>query len=492
MEQSDNIRDFATLISDRRLEIDGQRWRSIVEAKADRSDAPNRSRPMGIDQPVIVPARSVEQWITTRGRALEIQERLPADYLEAGNAAQLSFGARFSQLLRYSVLPLRLQPLSSTHEHRCIPSGGNSHAVELRVATQVNGEAVVHRLNPHDMRLVEEQRVQRSLLIGDSSHFEIILVGCLGRVVKTYGEFGLGLVLVEAGLLQAQLAMLGGHLGMEPRAMTKHEVSTAASLLSAIHWSEVPLAGLLISADDDGTRLRELEVTNHIPVETHKDLKGRKRLRAVVDAIHWAYAKNGQHELVSFDANYHDMPHTTPFTATMTRSSGSSDWDDTSRPLTVAEIEGIVRPALFVASGMRQCGEANDLATLVVSRNREGEVRSHCVTARGRMEPCALRPGGIAAANALMPRGVSATVTIHADDRFASCGDAARFADAFIQAGRLTQSIGLWAARIGAYARPQKAFPDSLVNAQLAIDRRSLLQIQIGFASHHNPAYPLQ
>lgn len=476
------VRDFATLVSDRRLEIDGDRWRQAPPT-GDRSDAV-RVRSWDDDASVIIPVRWARDW--RRGSAATISlspARSPA--LLDAQSSELSVFDRLSQLMHYAVMPVRLEPLCETKEHRCIASGGNAHGVELWVRLVGTDGNRLYRLDDIEKHLVGLSSATTDS--GPTRAVEFIPVARMNALIKIYGEFGLCLLLLEGGMLQAQMMTLALHLGLTAYRGTSTQSAQFFSEGGTGSSSDIVLPGVTIDVVHP-IHISETVCDVHFAQRFLPSTENRPLLHQMTQAIQKALDVPTQCESAAPDTT---LPRARdPFAATVARTSGEFV-TGSGVALPAREIFDLISEAARHIRALDPSCLSTDLALRLVVRDDDNRLQLWDQAADEAW--CQIEPTDTAAAAAAAGLGaaVQAILTIHADDRFVRAGSAVGYADAFLRAGRIVQSLCLAGPRHHAFVRPHKAVPDAVVNAQLPIDRLGLVQLHIGALTSAPLRYPL-
>jgi hypothetical protein len=474
------VRDFATLVSDRRQEIDGTRWRRTMQR------APNPGRPHAWDDgaQVIRPAARISDWTVQPVSTLQlVPARAPAA-LDAG-AAGLPFADRVSQLLHHAAMPIRLEPLRLTQEHRCLASGGNAHGVALWLRLSGSRASRLYRLDIAERCLIAADPGRAG---GDAVHaVELIPVARMAPVIKTYGEFGLCLLLLEGGMMQAQLMTLAAHLGLAPQ---RHAATQSARFLGEgghNHWSSIVLPGISLVAEAPAPWPAE-DRTARLAVEDLPRSDDWPLLQQMMRAIQQA-----------LDAPVESAPArplppllpqllARPFSATAARTSGEAA-DMPGAPLAAQAIMAMIDAGAGHARALDPGGCAADVSPHLFLRDEGGGLQLWAQAPGTPWRQSRRPPPDPASAG--LSGDVQAVLTLHAGDGFARHGDAGGFARAFLAAGQIVQGLCLAGPGLGAFVRPHKAIPDTIVNAQLPIGQRALVQVHIGAAAPKPLRYPL-
>lgn len=168
----------------------------------------------------LVPGRT-----SRRARLHRLSTALPreirpfADWLDAdgaGASAGLSDPVRLALLLRYLASPLRYEPGNVYHVHRAVPSARCVFPIDL-LLSHVGRDGVRRSFLYHpDFHALEEIDGHESgaghAAGGDTT---ITAIGRVWKMVRKYGDFSPFPVMLEAGMVLAQLRHLRGALGWE-------------------------------------------------------------------------------------------------------------------------------------------------------------------------------------------------------------------------------------------------------------------------------------
>lgn len=154
--------------------------------------------------------------------ALPREIRTLADWLDvdgAGAGAGLSDPLRLSLLLRYLSSPLRYEPGNVYQVHRAVPSARCMFPIDL-LLTHVCRDGVrrtyLYHPDFHALEEVDAPEGGEGHAVG--GHTTITGIGRFWKMVRKYGDFSLFPVMLEAGMVLAQLRHLRGALGWEGRA----------------------------------------------------------------------------------------------------------------------------------------------------------------------------------------------------------------------------------------------------------------------------------
>ena len=462
------MRDFATLISDRRQEIDGTRWRKTMH----QAPGPARAQAWDDGARTIRPAARISDWVVQPVSTLQLAPARAPAALDAG-AATLAFADRLSQLLHHAAMPIRLEPLRLTQEHRCLASGGNAHGVELWLRLSGPGASRLYRLDIAERCLIAADPGRAG---SDGVHaVEVIPVARMAPVIKTYGEFGLALLLLEGGMMQAQLMTLAAHLGLAPQ---RHAATQSARFLGEgghNHWSSIVLPGISLMPEAPALwpaadRMARLAVQDQPRSDDWPLLQRMMRaIQQALDApVECAPAPGLPQRLAR------------PFSATAARTSGEAA-DMPGAPLAAQAILALIDAGAGHARALDPGGGPADISLHLFLRGEGGGLQAWAQAPGGPWRQSRRQPPDPASAG--LSGDVQAVLTLHAGDGFARHGDAGAFARAFLAAGQIVQGLCLAGPGAGAFVRPHKAIPDAVVNAQLPIGQRALVQLHIGAAA---------
>lgn len=436
------VRDFAVLTSERRFENIGTMWGNVPGAEHVGRSADDTGRshaPIRITRVHNLPPAIATADLDQGGEGLSSYEKL-------------------AEIVRHTVLPTRLEVGYDlqTSVHRPLPSGGDKNAVKLLVECDLGHVRAVHEVDLHGRRLVEtdipadEWKDAREVTF----HIEAHVV----EMLSTYGEFGLCLLLIEAGAMRAQVETLARTLGV-----------TASRTGGA--WAGTPrdriLRADIITLWMDA-QPRNGGVTDEIKPATKRTARPEApELDAMIDEMVRRGARATDRLAAGGRATIRE-----PFKWTGERTSNgriaAGRYDKRSEEV----LADIVRSIAEYEGGPHGIGVD------VVMADQRGAISKRARGVDG-LTYTPLRPREAAAANRALG-GNASVLTIHARHGFASDGDAHAYVEAHMAAGEILQAVGLAAARHGWYARGYRALPDSTVGATLALDRRPLLQIQIG------------
>jgi hypothetical protein len=433
------VRDFAVLTSERRSENIGTMWGNVSGAEQVARSGGDTPAPIRITRVHNLPPAIATADLDQGGEGLGSYEKL-------------------AEIVRHTVLPTRLEVGYDlqTRVHRPLPSGGDKNAVKLLVECDLGHGRSVHEVDLHGRRLVEtdipadQWKDARDITF----HIEAHVADMLG----TYGEFGLCLLLIEAGAMRAQVGTLARTLGV-----TASRTSGAWAGTSRERILRADIMKLWMDAPP-----RNGGVTDEIKPATKRTARPEApELDAMIDEM----VRRGATETDSLAARGR-APIREPFKWTGERTSNGR----------IAAGRYDKRCEDVVADIVRSIGEyeggPHGIGVDVVMPDQRGAISKAAMGADG-LTHTPLRPREAAAANMALG-GNASVLTIYARHGFASDGDANAYVEAHMAAGEILQAVGLAAARHGWYARGYRALPDSAVGATLALDRRPLLQIQIG------------
>jgi hypothetical protein len=431
---------------------------------------------------VISPAARISDWAIGPVSTLKLAPPQPAAVLDA-DGPLLPFADRLSQVLHYAAMPVRLEPLSATKEHRCIASGGNAHGVQLWVRLAGPGFSRLYRLDITEKCLI--QAAFGAAGCDDVHTVELIPVARMGAMIKTYGEFGLCLLLLEAGMLQAQLLTLAAHLGLSAQTCAATQTARFHSEGGHDHWSCIVLPGISIAANAPcalpaGDDIAQLAAWQQPRSDDWPLLQ--QMMRAIQAALDVPMAASG--------AAAAPMARrlAQPFAATVARSSGEAAVVPDGQ-LDQRDIQALVDTGVSHARALDPGGSLADLSLQLVLWDDGGALQIWAQAPGAPWRQTSAPPHAAAAAG--MGGDVAAVLTVHASDAFARTGDAGCFARAFLGAGALVQGLCLAGPGHGAFVRPHKAIPDAIANAPLPIGQRALVQVHIGALAALPLRYPL-
>lgn len=166
----------------------------------------------------LVPGRT-----SRRARLHRLSTALPreirplADWLGvdgAGAGAGLSDPVRLSLLLRYLSSPLRYEPGNVYQVHRAVPSARCVFPIDL-LLSHVDGDGVrrtyLYHPDFHALEAIDERGTGAGHAA--AGHTTITGIGRFWKMVRKYGDFSPFPVMLEAGMVLAQLRHLRGALG---------------------------------------------------------------------------------------------------------------------------------------------------------------------------------------------------------------------------------------------------------------------------------------
>jgi hypothetical protein len=386
-----------------------------------------------------------------------------------------------SQLLHYAAMPTRLEPLSATKEHRCLASGGNAHGVALWVRLAGASGSRLYRLDIGERRLIAAAGA-RALDKGGAQAVEVIPVAHMQAVIKGYGEFGLCLLLLEAGMMQLQLATLAAHLGLAPQLAAGTASAQFRSEAGADDGGSIVLPGIRIDLAAPWP-VADVQQIAHVALPDPPQQGDRPLLGRMLGAIQTAL--DGPAAWRAAGTPWPGPGLARPFAATVARSSGDAAHDQGGR-LAEDDMMALIDAGHAHACAIDPAGRLADLSLHLAVRTSGAGLR---LWERAPVGPWRqTTPRGAAAG---LEGDVDAILTLHADDGFARDGDAGRFARAFLAAGQIVQGVCLAGPQFGAFVRPHKAIADAIVNAQLPLAQRALVQLHIGAIAVPPLRFPL-
>lgn len=429
------VRDFAVLTSERRSECLGSMWGNGFAAS-----------------PSLAQGREAIE-----AQSYELPSAHPVDNLDRGGNDLDPFG-QVAEIVRHTVIPHRLEIVDAyaTNLHRPLPSGGGKYGVTLLVEGDFGHGRTVHRVDPVGRTLIATDIAADETIPAESVKFH--LDADANAMLPTYGEFGLCLLLIEAGAMRAQIEMLARTLGLAVRRPSVKWHGSARERVLRFEAATVALS----SRPQARTAPRK---TKREP--SQRLMPATPELDAMIDAILRAPAVTESD--ISLDS---DAPIPAPFALTGERTSNgriaAGRYDE--------RTSGVVAD---IASALVDNRSARETAALHIVMPDEKGTLAKWDWREDRLVSSPLSPREISAANDALG-GNAAVLTIHGHQTFASDGDAGSYVAAHLAAGEMLQVAGLVAAHHGWYARGYRALPDASVGAMLGIDRRPLLQIQIG------------
>lgn len=493
MSSSTPVTDFVVATSDRRRELRGARWDSLRQGAS--TGAPlvpvmDRTRP----QP------RFEKGVTFATHQA-VAHFLPP-VAAAGNAARRGqhdepdAATRLALLLQHAAWPLRWEPLNGCGQHRAVATPGALFPVDLYLRAQTcNGPRVLY-CSPRDLCLLETAAAHETV-----DGLEWIIAGNLGRCVGIYGDLALWLVALEAGMLQAQLQLVARALGWQLAFASDHDYAALRGLAGLTHWSEVPLLRGRLSGDGAATAaaqlrcmaLATLRALPHHAAAEHHPLMRRFLEHSPAQA---AAAEPRSPHATPDDAGENDTRAFPLLDVSARRSSGlGSGVARWTRDLPDALLQALLADTQQL---LRDNGCADPAAApLVVSLYwRPTQSASAALfdldPVQARLTPLAPSAQALAAARSMCRYNDALLLTIGTDGNLASEQAGGRpLIDAHLRAGVLAQCLSLAAVRSGLTARLFMAYSDAQKNLLLPLDKRTLVQILIGFDPRANPAFAI-
>lgn len=380
----------------------------------------------------------------------------PSDLDKGGS--NLSCFEKLAEIVRHTVLPNRLEVGYDLQisVHRPLPSGGNKHAIRLLVECDLGHGRSIYQVDVMHERLVGtdlQAQVQRD---ANSVTFHVQIH--LDEVLEIYGEFGLCLLLMETGSLRAQIEVLARSLGIP-------------AIRSGESWSRTSRDRVLV-LEISTLRFDGKPRNKGVRTEIETDEPPSKRLHApeldsMIDLMTQNTGRRFSETKVLASGSVVE-----PFKLTHKRSSNgnaASGRYDLASDRIVADI---------IRSVSNHQGGPNDMKIDVIMSDHRGNILRR-IMGTAEFEDFELSGRSAIAANAALGSN-AAVLTIHATDAFAADGCASSYLEAHMAAGEILHALGLAAARHGWYARGYRALSDVTVGATLPLDRRPILQVQIG------------
>jgi len=142
-----------------------------------------------------------------------------ADWLDARPSAARSGLERLSLLFRYLASPLRYEPLNVYQVHRAVPSARCAFPVDLLFSCTGRDSVSRTYLYHPEFHALEEMGHAGTPVHAADGCATVTAVGRVWKVVRKYGDFAPFPVMLEAGMLLAQLRHLRGALGWDGHAM---------------------------------------------------------------------------------------------------------------------------------------------------------------------------------------------------------------------------------------------------------------------------------
>lgn len=487
--ESTSLRDIYVRMADRRSEMHGAKWRTLAQSAVasrhwnDVHDAEIRF------------SRRIGNFRTERCSCFEFAPRHSSHQLDAlakQDHIPLSVASRISQILRYTLLPLRWEPQNYSAEHRGVASAGGLFSTESYLLVRHGGRIRIFHISPTNMCLVELAPVECSIGIDESST-RILTVGKLSHSAVDYAEFGIGLAVLEAGMIHAQLALTGHALGL--RGGQTSDIMREDTILKRIcrHWSDIPVACLELETGSvawiEDLRERDLAVAvereDYGPVERLENLPGLTRAFSIPTGMSKAspasdYGLGPSKSMIPL------------FACIEQRSSGYLLGKG--RTKRAIRFEDLV-DSLFTACMMIR-GISDEVPWISVAFRPEGASFPilYCLDVTdGSLAPARQGQFASSAADRVCSGEVSAVVTIgFAEAALFEAIDRAKMQKLFHLVGVAAQCICLSAAAKGFFARPSRAEPEKFVNLLLSPDAAGILQILVGVNFPPASFLPLQ
>jgi hypothetical protein len=396
-----------------------------------------------------------------------------------------SVAFRISQLLRYSVLPLRWEPLNYVAEHRGVATAGGLFGTDTYLIGNHRGQRRIFLLSPHEQKLLDQGPARQS---DKDADVEIVVVARLGRLTPGYADFALCLAGLEGGMILAQFILQAKRLDLD--LLGDGSASRFQAQLQ-LRSSDLPLFSLAIHTYGVSPfdRMHDAIVAAIIPIDAVADFS---RLPALQKLLQIGAAPS--EELPNYEHSKTPFPASLKlFDATLKRSSGRTDIVGSAKSgLLMSEVESLVRCA-FEYRGQIPVSvpDANIVSSLAIC-DSNGDIALFTLTSgENNLVEQLLSPDAEAAVRDACSGDFNIVITIGVATismvEMISSGQLFRL---YAAAGTLGQCIGLAAAQMGAVARPYRAMQDSLMNLLLPFEARGLLQILIGYERKPNPAFP--
>lgn len=487
--ESVTLRDIYVRMADRRSEMQGAKWRTIdhlpiaSERRTEVHDAEIRF------------SRRIENFRAKRRPCFEFAPRISSEQLDAlakQDPVPLSVASRISQILRYTLLSLRWEPQNYSAEHRGVASAGGLFSTESYLLVRHGGRTRMFHISPANMCLIELDPVGSNIGVDESST-RILTVGKLSHSAIDYAEFGIGLAVLEAGMIHAQLALTGHALGLRSRQTSDDIADDAVQQCICRHWSDIPVACLELETGAanwiEDLYERDLAVAveseDYGPAERLENLPGLTRAFSLPTGMSRANSASdyglGQPESM--------IP---LFACIEQRSSGYLlGKGKTKRTVRFEDLEDALMIACRMFRGISD--EAPVVSVAFRPKGADFPILYRLDVMDGSLVPARQGQFASSAADRVCSGEVSAVVTIGFEEAaLFDAIDRATLWLPFSMVGTVAQCICLSAAAKGFFARPSRAEPEKFVNLLLPPDAAGILQILVGVNSLPAPFLPLQ
>lgn len=469
--------------------MQGAKWRTLAQP------AVASGPPHEVHEAEIRFSRRIGNFRAERCACLEFAPRVSTyklDALAKQEHIALPVAARISQILRYTLLPLRWEPQNYSAEHRGVASAGGLFSTESYLLVGHGDRTRIFHISPANLCLVELAPVECSVGINERST-RILTVGKLSHSAIDYAEFGLGLAALEAGMIHAQLVLTGHALGLRSRETSDVILEDAIEQRLCRHWSDIPVACLELETGTNAwiedLRERDLSVAveseDFGPAERLENLPGLTRAFSMPTGMGKAtpasdYGPASPKSIIPL------------FACIEERSSGYLlGKGKTKRPVRLEDLED----ALITACTMIR--DISDETPLIsVAFRPEGTISPvlyRLDVMDGSLAPARQSQFASSAADRVCSGEVSAVVTIGFEEAaLFEAIDSLALQKRFLRVGTTAQCICLAATAKGFFARPSRAEPEKFVNLLLPPDATGILQILVGVNSPPAPFFPLQ
>lgn len=467
-------KDFIVAVSDRRLELNGSRWQQAIGEFKLNGDGPTAN-------------------LASRHRdfqALELESRCSASTLDKAKWSEVQNWTnlfRLSQMLRYSVLPLRWEPHNYIAEHRGVATAGGLFGTDVYLTGNYCGSVQNFYLSPSHQKLLHLGPSDRHTA---NSDIHLTVAAAMDRITPTYADFGLCLAGLEGGMIIAQFFLTAKRLGLK---LSFSPVAPQDQYASQGYSNKVELFTLSISFDNISPfdQMRQKAISAVIPSEPPEVPQKMPMLEQLfqigVEPAHASVDKRQTRRISDHESNLFDV--------TLKRSSG--------RPYAIGrpkigpellEVQTIIRLALNYYRELPRLMPGEKLITTLAICNFEQpgialynlSIHDGCLVENTFQQYAedAIRDVCSGEFNIVVTIGASTSemVEMIADGRIVQL---------YASAGLLGQCLSLASAKIGAVARPYRAMPDNFMNLLLPGNTRGLLQLLIGARQEPHLAFPL-
>ena len=481
----------------RKLEQDGDKWRRLSNDESD-AGMPNAA-------PARVAAEEIgrSSWTSV---ALDVQPLPRPDLACLGTLGDRATGGRAAQaidptrrlatLLASAAAPIRWEPRNAVHGHRGIPSPGPLFVSDILLLSAAGtGAMSAWRYLPsaHALARIPGCSAADEAPVGG---FDVVIVGRLERCLTPYGDFSATLAALEAGHMQAQLAIVAKALGWRVGTQAVPGETAVRHALGLDHWTSQPFARMRVRGPGAAHALPTATCTVQVVTERAtrpEDGEDYPRLRRFMTMIQGLEASSEaayttvEDEVSALPPALAGLPLADMILA---RSSGRMHTTTPCRPTfdrTALEAIGPVLAALR-PEPQDQLGEVGLRLHLSVANH--GRHASDNYVLDDRTGSISIDTNRRSEDDGGSNHGVLATLSIDDLRELQRWGPAA-FLTGHVAAGGQAQRFSLAAAAAGLCVRPTRSYVDAIVDATLPLERRAIYQMNCSREPPGNIAYPV-